>query len=52
MSRERRQRQLREIDEWLQRLHTEHPILFDLLAVGIGSVLFWFVMLLRWLLQF
>jgi hypothetical protein len=52
MSREQRQRQFQQIDAWLQRLHAEHPTLFNLLTVAFALVLFGFAMLLKWLLQF
>jgi hypothetical protein len=47
----RQQQQLREIDSWLQRFHKEHPIVFDLLAVGIGLALFAVAMFLKWILE-
>ena len=51
MDSQRRQRQFQQIDLWLRRFHAEHPILFDLLAVGIVLVLFGVAMLLKWLFQ-
>jgi len=48
MSRQQRQQQLREIDPWLQRLHKEHPVLFDLLTVEVALALFGVAMLLKW----
>jgi hypothetical protein len=51
MDRHQRQSQFRQINLWLQRLHADHPILFDLLAVAIALVLFGVAMLLKRILQ-
>jgi hypothetical protein len=52
MDRQQRQRQFRQFDLWFQRLHAEHPILFNLLAVGIGLVLFGLAVLLKTSIEF
>jgi hypothetical protein len=46
-SREERQREFRELDLWLQRLHAEYPVLFNLLSLAVAVVLFGAAMLLN-----
>lgn len=38
----------RKLDEWLQKLHREHPVRFALLAALIAAILFGPVLLLSW----
>jgi hypothetical protein len=45
--RERRRREFRRLDEWLQRLLRDHPVLAWLLAFGLALGIFIVAMLLR-----
>jgi len=45
--RQRRQEEFRRLDEWLQKLHREHPVLAWLLALGLAVGIFAAAMLLR-----
>jgi len=45
----RGRQQLREIDLWLQRVYKEHPLLVDLLIVGIALLFFGVAMLPEWI---
>ena len=43
-------RNLRELDEWLQALHREHPWRFNALSVGLALLILTLAALLKWLL--
>ena len=45
----RRQKELRRLDAWLDRLYSEHPVLHWLLAIGIAIGVLAIAMLLKWL---
>lgn len=47
--RSQRQKELRRIDAWLDRLYSEHPVLHWLLAIGIAIGVLAIAMLLKWL---
>jgi hypothetical protein len=44
-------RDLRELNEWLQRLHPEHPWRFNALSVGLALLILTAAALLKWLLE-
>ena len=50
MTPEDRQSQLARIDAWLQKVQREHPVIFNLIAVGLGLLFvgfLWWVGFLR-----
>lgn len=49
--RQRRQEQFRRLNEWLQKLHREHPISNWLLTFGFAVAILLVAVLLRWLLS-
>lgn len=44
-------RDINDLDRWLQNLHKEHPILFSLLALGLGLAFLGAVLLVKWLVE-